>query len=179
MLVYALAAILYSFLLKRWVVVDVLVLALLDTLRRLIGAAAIAVPGSAWLLTFAMFFFLSLAFLKRYAEIERAVRGNHGITTVRAYRVGDRHAIGIFGAASGYLSTLVMALYVDGREIGLLYRHPDWLWGLSPLFLFWITRTWLIGFRGEMEDDPVIFALKDPPTYAVAAAICVCIVLAL
>jgi 4-hydroxybenzoate polyprenyltransferase/phosphoserine phosphatase len=179
MLVYALVAILYSFLLKRWVVVDVLVLALLYTLRLLIGAAAIAVPVSAWLLTFAMFFFLSLAFLKRYAEIERAVRGNHGITTVRAYRVGDRHAIGIFGAASGYLSTLVMALYVDGREIGLLYRHPDWLWGLSPLFLFWITRTWLIGFRGEMEDDPVIFALKDPPTYAVAAAICVCIVLAL
>ncbi|MEO8345150.1 MAG: UbiA family prenyltransferase [Betaproteobacteria bacterium] len=178
-LVYALVAILYSFLLKRWVVVDVMVLALLYTLRLLIGAAAIAVPVSAWLLTFAMFFFLSLALLKRFAEIDRAAQSHGAITSIRGYRVGDRHAIGVFGAVSGYLATLVMALYVDGREIGLLYRHPDWLWGLCPLFLFWITRTWLIGFRGEMDDDPVIFALKEPTTYVVAVAICICMLLAL
>jgi len=163
---YAAAAFAYSLLLKRIAIVDVLVLSMLYTVRLIAGAAAIAVPPSAWLLAFSTFFFLSLALVKRYEEIH-ASRRDTGPGAIRGYVQSDLEVVGISGIASGYLSVLVMALYTNAREITVLYARPEWLWGFCPLLLFWISRLWLHAHRGEMHDDPILFAAKDWSTYLV------------
>jgi 4-hydroxybenzoate polyprenyltransferase len=164
--VYAFAALGYSLWLKRIAIVDVLVLAMLYTVRLIAGAAAISVPMSAWLLAFSMFFFLNLALVKRYEEIHTSRRDN-GPMAIRGYLQPDLEVVGISGIASGYLSVLVMALYTNSREITVLYTHPEWLWGFCPLLLFWISRLWLLAHRGEMHDDPIIFAARDWSSYLV------------
>lgn len=163
---YATAALGYSLWLKRVAVVDVLVLAMLYTVRLIAGAAAIAVPMSAWLLAFSMFFFLSLALVKRYEEIH-ASRRSGGPEAIRGYVLPDLEVVGISGIVSGYLSVLVMALYTNSREVTVLYTRPEWLWGLCPLLLFWISRLWLHAHRGEMHDDPILFAARDWSSYVV------------
>ena len=163
---YAAAALSYSLWLKRVAIVDVLVLAMLYTVRLIAGAAAIAVATTVWLLAFSMFFFLSLALVKRYEEI-RASRRENGPAAIRGYVQSDLEAVGASGIASGYLSVLVMALYTNSREITVLYTHPEWLWGFCPLLLFWISRLWLLAHRGEMHDDPIIFAARDWSSYLV------------
>lgn len=174
---YAAAALGYSLWLKRIAVVDVLLLAALYTVRLIGGAAAIPVPMSTWLLAFSMFFFLSLALLKRYEEISASRRANDA-APVRGYRPSDLEMVAIFGIASGYLAVLVMALYTDSREIAVLYSHPGWLWGFSLLLLYWITRMWLHASRGEMHDDPILFAATDWASYAVVAGLGVFMLLA-
>jgi 4-hydroxybenzoate polyprenyltransferase/phosphoserine phosphatase len=174
---YATAALAYSLWLKHVAVVDVLVLAMLYTVRLIAGAAAIGVPMSAWLLAFCMFFFLSLALVKRYEEIH-ASRQDNGPAAVRGYILADLEVVGISGIASGYMSVLVMALYTDRREISLLYSHPEWLWGFCPLLLFWISRLWLHAHRGEMHDDPILFAAKDWSSYAVLVGLGIFMLLA-
>jgi len=163
---YAFVALGYSLWLKRIAIVDVLILAMLYTVRLIAGAAAISVPMSAWLLAFSMFFFLNLALVKRYEEIH-ASRRDSGPTGIRGYLQADLEVVGISGIASGYLSVLVMALYTNSREITVLYTHPEWLWGFCPLLLFWISRLWLLAHRGEMHDDPIIFAARDWSSYLV------------
>jgi 4-hydroxybenzoate polyprenyltransferase len=175
--VYAAVALGYSLWLKRFAVVDVLLLATLYTVRLIAGAAAIAVPMSTWLLAFSMFFFFSLALLKRFEEIHANRRANDPVP-VRGYRQSDLELVAIFGIASGYLSVLVMALYTDSREIAVLYSHPGWLWGFSPLLLYWISRMWLHASRGEMHDDPILFATTDWSSYAVLAGLGGCMFLA-
>ena len=166
MAAYAAAALAYSLWLKRIAIVDVLVLAMLYTVRLIAGAAAISVPPSAWLLAFSTFFFLSLALVKRYEEIH-ASRRDSGAAAIRGYVQSDLEVVGISGIASGYLSVLVMALYTNAREITVLYTRPEWLWGFCPLLLFWISRLWLHAHRGEMHDDPIVFAARDWSTYLV------------
>ena len=163
---YAAAALAYSLWLKRIAIVDVLVLAMLYTVRLIAGAAAISVSPSAWLLAFSTFFFLSLALVKRYEEIH-ASRRDSGAAAIRGYVQSDLEVVGISGIASGYLSVLVMALYTNAREITVLYTRPEWLWGFCPLLLFWISRLWLHAHRGEMHDDPIVFAARDWSTYLV------------
>lgn len=167
LLVYALLTTAYSLLLKRKLWLDVLTLAALYTLRVLAGAFAIAVPLSEWLIAFAMFVFVSLAALKRYAELgvhgERAMAG-------RAYRDDDRPAVLAFGAAAGVAAVLVMALYVSSDAVRLLYPAPAWLWGLCPLLWYWLARLWTLAHRGELVGDPVLFALRDRASLAVGVA---------
>ena len=174
---YAVVALGYSAWLKRLAVVDVLLLAAMHTMRLIAGAAAIGVPMSSWLLAFSMFFFLSLALVKRFEEID-AQQGSGAGAMVRGYRPSDRDMVAVFGVASGYLSVLVMALYTDSREIAVLYSHPGWLWGFSLLLLYWLSRMWLHASRGEMHDDPILFASRDWPSYAVLAALGACMYLA-
>ena len=174
---YIATALGYSFCLKRFAVIDVLLLAMLYTVRLIAGAAAIAVPMSTWLLAFSMFFFLSLALLKRFEELDANRRANDAVP-VRGYRPSDLELLGVFGIASGYLSVLVMALYTNSREVAVLYSHPGWLWGFSPLLLYWISRMWLHTSRGEMHDDPILFAATDAPSYAVLAGLGACMFLA-
>ncbi|MBI5068442.1 MAG: UbiA family prenyltransferase [Deltaproteobacteria bacterium] len=161
--VYWLATIAYSLGLKRRPVLDVLVLAGLYTARLYAGGAAARVPVSEWLATFSMFLFLSLAFLKRAVELAGAQSQGRG------YRVEDREPVFAMGIASGYLSVLVLALYVSAQDTARLYAHPERLWLLCPLFLYWVSRVWLLARRGELDDDPVIFALRDPASWSVAA----------
>ncbi len=162
--IYLLATTAYSAWLKRLLLTDVVLLALLYLLRIVSGSLAIQVETTPWLLAFSLFFFLNLALVKRYAELliregeEKQVPG-------RGYRLEDRPLIAVFGASSGYLSVLVFALYIQFPSTAELYTHPQWLWLLAPVFIWWISRIWLLAGRGCMTDDPLVFALKDPGSW--------------
>lgn len=152
----------YSLALKRVMALDAITLAALYTLRLIAGAAAFSVPLTFWMLAFSMFMFLSLALVKRYAELREARhRGDQGQARGRGYYPGDLEMISALGAAAGYLSVLVLALYTQDKATVALYRQPQLIWLACPLLLFWTTRTWMLTHRGEMHDDPVVFALKD------------------
>lgn len=151
----------YSLRFKRVVMLDVVVLATLYTSRIVAGTAAIHTKPSFWLLAFSMFLFLSLAMVKRYIELLAAQKAGKINANGRGYDVGDIPLIQSLGAASGYLSVLVLALYIDSPDSRILYHHPHYLWLLCPLLLYWISRTWAIAHRGIMHDDPVVFAVTD------------------
>ncbi|WP_447968958.1 UbiA family prenyltransferase [Nitrospira sp. M1] len=167
---YAVSTTGYSLFFKQVAILDVLILAGLYTLRVLAGGMAIGVSISSWLLAFSMFLFLSLAFTKRYLELQyRKVRHNQGLDR-RAYRGLDKHLLAIMGMISGYLSVLVLALYINSPDVLTLYQHPKTLWLICPLLLYWISRNWLLANRGTLDDDPLILAIKDPHSYLVAIA---------
>ena len=151
----------YSLTLKRRVVIDICVLGVLYTVRIVAGAVAVDIPLSVWLLAFSGFFFLSLAAVKRQAElIDSAERGNLKVSG-RGYHVDDLPIISMIAISAGYVSALVMTLYVSSPAVVELYTRPEALWGVSAILLYWITRTVLIAHRGGMHDDPVVYAAKD------------------
>jgi 4-hydroxybenzoate polyprenyltransferase len=152
----------YSFSFKRHMVIDVITLAALYTLRIIAGTFAFAVMLTFWMLAFSMFIFLSLALVKRYAELREARSlGKTEKTYGRGYYPDDLEMIASLGAASGYLSVMVLALYIQDPATIVLYHYPQLIWLACPLLLFWISRIWFITHRGEMNDDPVVFAVKD------------------
>lgn len=154
----------YSFDLKRRPLVDVFSLASLYTLRIIAGAVAASVVLSPWLLGFSVFIFLSLAIVKRVAELH-SVR-ERGLSDIagRGYRLDDLIMLEMLGVAAGYASVVVLSLYVSAPESRALYVHHQLLWLFAPLVLFWISRVWLLTHRGEMHDDPIVFAMKDAPS---------------
>lgn len=166
---YAATTLAYSLLLKRIVLVDVVVLAALYTLRIVAGAVAIPVEASGWFLAFAMCLFLSLALVKRYAEVHRIAASAQQNVAGRGYRAAHLAWIGGFGAVAAGTSLLVLALYVDSTKSAALYRQPHWLWLLLPLLGAWLWRVWSLARRGRMHEDPVVFALTDVPSLAVLA----------
>ena len=168
LVVYVLATTAYSFFLKRIVLVDVLVLALLYVLRVEAGAEAAGVVVSPWLLAFSLFMFTSLAFLKRYTELRLTIEHEGRIVSGRGYHVGDADFVLALGPATGLLAVLIFTLYLNGPEVQNLYLHPLRLWGVVPLLVYWISYVWLASFRGRMHDDPIIFAVRDGISYAVA-----------
>ena len=151
----------YSTILKRFLLVDAVALAGLYTLRIIGGAGAATVALSFWLLLFSVFLFLSLAFVKRYAELDSLRRRQKLQALGRGYRVEDLQVLQSFGTASGYLSVLVLALYINSPEIEPLYHRPKAIWMLCVLLLYWISRVWMTAHRGGMHDDPVVYALRD------------------
>ena len=159
----------YSLVLKRVPVLDVIVLAGLYAVRLLAGAVATNVAISAWLLAFALFFFLSLAYVKRYTELTMLRERGEGGTARRGYEVPDLELVRSVGPASGYLSVLVLALYTSNESVRSLYPHAQFLWLLGPVLLYWISRVWLLAHRGLMHDDPIVFAVKDRTSYVVGA----------
>jgi 4-hydroxybenzoate polyprenyltransferase/phosphoglycolate phosphatase-like HAD superfamily hydrolase len=161
LLVYLVLTKAYTFFLKSIPLLDCLTLAGLYTLRVVAGGAAAAQPVSFWLLAFCLFLFLSLAFVKRYSElVAMAARGKmsaHG----RGYVAEDRQLLQSFGVSAGFASALVLALYLNSEAVLQLYTHPDRLWFTLPALLFWISWMWLLASRGQMHDDPVIFAVRN------------------
>ena len=151
----------YSFALKRVAMLDTIVLAALYTIRIIAGTVALRIGASFWLLAFSMFLFLSLAMIKRYTELRTLLQSGDNRSTGRGYAVDDLPLVQSLGGASGYLAVLVLALYINSTASEALYRHPVVLWLLCPLLLYWISRAWLIAHRGDMHDDPVVFALSD------------------
>jgi 4-hydroxybenzoate polyprenyltransferase/phosphoserine phosphatase len=151
----------YSLHLKRRVVIDICVLAGLYTMRIVAGGVATAIPLSIWLLAFSVFFFLALAAVKRQAElIDSAERGNLKASG-RGYHADDLPIISMIAIGAGYVSVLVMILYVNSPAVVELYARPEALWGVCAVLLYWITRTVLVAHRGGMHDDPVVYAAKD------------------
>ena len=168
---YVAATMAYSMWVKRLVLLDVFTLAGLYTVRMLAGAAAIPVPVSHWLLVFALFMFLSLALAKRYAELSALARRDGVSTPGRGYRTSDRTLVGAMGIASGELSVLVFALYVTSSDVHGLYSRPALLWLACPMLLYWVTRVWLVAYRDELHEDPLVFALRDRSSMVIAAAV--------
>jgi 4-hydroxybenzoate polyprenyltransferase len=161
----------YCFWLKGEVIADVLVLAGLYTTRIVAGGVAGGVAVSEWLLAFAMFFFTSLAFLKRYAELGDTGKGGRAGLLGRGYIVTDLGLIESIGASSGCLAVLVFALYTSSADVSKLYARPKVLWLIGPLLLYWLGRVWFMARRGNLGDDPVLFALKDRVSLLLGALI--------
>jgi 4-hydroxybenzoate polyprenyltransferase len=169
LLAYLVLATAYSAVLKRHALVDVLVLAGLYTVRVAAGAFAIGVPLSFWLLAFSVFVFFSIALLKRCTELHVQQQRRHDQAAGRDYRVADLVYLRGMGMASGYLAVLVFALFINSPEVAERYAQPQLLWLSCPVLLYWVSRIWLKEGRGEMHDDPLIFALRDRPSHAVLA----------
>jgi 4-hydroxybenzoate polyprenyltransferase len=154
------------------VLVDVITLAGLYTIRIIAGTMALSLELSFWLLAFSMFVFLSLAIVKRYSELLELKNRSDGVTiSSRGYLVSDLELLTSLGGSSGYIAVLVLALYVHSQEIAGLYAQPELLWLCCPLFLFWISRVWVIAHRGLMHDDPIVWAIKDRGSYAIGSMI--------
>jgi 4-hydroxybenzoate polyprenyltransferase len=159
--IYIATTLLYSTLLKEYVLIDVFVLAALYTIRVIGGAAAIAVVPSFWLLAFSMAFFFSLALVKRCSELA-VLRGRgqlvaHG----RDYQTTDYDVLQATGVASGMAAVVIFALYIRSPDIADAYRHPEALWLLCGTITYWICRMWIKTARGEMHDDPLVYSAKD------------------
>ena len=151
----------YSLHLKDVVMLDVLVLATAYSLRVLAGGLAVQVPPSTWLLAFCVFLFFSLALIKRYAELVtmRAVVGSKA--KARSYLLEDGELLAALGGASGYLSVVVLALYITSDMVRDLYSRHELIWLVCLLLMYWISHLWLMAHRGRMLDDPLVFALRD------------------
>ncbi len=151
----------YSLSLKRLVIVDCIVLAILYTLRIIAGAAAAGIVLSFWLIAFSAFLFLSLAFVKRHAELGVQARSGRERAHGRGYLTSDAPLVQSLGVMSGYASVVVFALYLNSDAVVRLYRSPELIWCAVPVLLFWISWIWMKTHRGEMHDDPLLFALRD------------------
>lgn len=160
--VYYFLTLIYSFKLKRVIMLDTIMLAVLYTMRIVAGTVLISVEFSFWLLAFSMFIFLSLALVKRYTELVMMKASGMLKTIGRGYHADDDIMIASLGAASGYIAVMVFALYVDSKAVAGLYATPPILWLACPILLYWISRVWILAHRGEMDDDPIVFAVKDP-----------------
>lgn len=160
----------YSLGLKRLVLIDCLTLALLYTLRIVAGAAAAGIPLSFWLLAFSAFMFLSLAFVKRYAELDVHAQQGREQAHGRGYLISDAPLVQGLGIVSGYASALVLALYLNSETVVQLYHTPELIWCAVPVHLFWISWVWLKTHRGQMHDDPLLFALRDKASLLAGAA---------
>ena len=169
---YLVATLAYSLALKRVASLDVILLAGLYTLRIIAGAFATGIQLSFWLLAFSMFIFLSLALVKRVAELvevrkrEATTHASEGKLRGREYATEDIDVLQSLGSSSGYLAVLVLALYINSEEVFTLYRGPEFLWLIAPLLLLWVTRLWVVTARGYMDEDPIFYAVKDPETWA-------------
>lgn len=151
----------YSLLLKRQPVLDIVTLAALYAIRIVAGGAATGIELSVWLLAFSIFFFFSLAAVKRQAELVDGLASGRDQAAGRGYRVDDLPLVAMMATASGYVSVMIMALYVNSPAVTVLYSRPEMLWGICGVLLYWISRMVFITHRGQMHDDPVVFAARD------------------
>ena len=158
---YFIATLAYSVKLKRHTMIDICMLATLFTLRIIAGGVAIGVALSVWLLAVSMFMFFALAAVKRLAELTDVQASGRAVTR-RGYRVEDRSVLSQMAVSSGYLSVLVLALYIDEPVVQEKFGAPWMLWAVCPLLIFWISRMVMVAARGEMHDDPLVWALETP-----------------
>lgn len=176
--VYLVLTFSYSLVLKRQLLLDVIVLAGLYTLRVIGGAQAVEIELTPWLLAFSLFIFLSLAFAKRYSEIQLMASRQESHVRGRAYQVDDLELVAMLGSTSGYLSVLVLCLYINSDHVRGLYQRVEGLWFLVPILLYWVSRIWFLAKRGELPGDPVAFAVRDRVSWISGALMALVILLA-
>jgi 4-hydroxybenzoate polyprenyltransferase len=158
---YAVTTTAYTFFLKRKLLVDVFALAGLYTVRIVAGSAATDTELSFWLLSFSIFFFLSLALVKRYVELHEYEGGEGQQVPGRGYMADDYEMVGQAGVASAFTAALVLALYIHSKEMMEMYQEPWALWPLCPLVLYMLLRIWMLARRGMLHEDPVVFIMRD------------------
>ncbi len=179
LLVYAAMTTLYSFKLKQHVIVDVILLAMLYTIRIIGGSAATHISPSFWLLAFAMFLFFSLALVKRHSEVAPLLAKDEGGQIAgRGYVAADLPVLMALGVASGMNAVLVLALYLDSDAVRAIYPSNRPILIAPALVLYWIGRLWMKTQRGEVHDDPVVFAAKDWQTLVILAVLAALFLLA-
>jgi 4-hydroxybenzoate polyprenyltransferase len=161
LLLYLVTTLAYSFALKRIVLIDVVILSSLYTIRMLAGAAATRTLISPWLAAFSVFLFLSLAMVKRFSELQNLHARGVNPANGRGYLLSDTEQLRSFGTSSAYASIVIFALYINGHDVAALYHHASRMWLITPLLILWISRVWLLASRGLLDEDPVVFALKD------------------
>ena len=154
----------YSIWLKRTLLVDVFVLAGLYSFRIVVGHIVTGVVFSEWLLSFAFLLFLSLGFSKRMTELSHA-QASGRVIHGRGYRVSDLLSVNLFGVCSAFLAAVVFLLYLQSDKVKMLYQQPALLWLLCPVLLYWLSRIWLLSARGSVQEDPVLFVLRDHVSY--------------
>lgn len=158
---YYVTTLAYSFYLKRRLVIDICVLAGLYTFRIIAGAAATSIPLSVWILAFSVFFFLSLAAVKRQAELVDSIARGKVEADGRGYMTGDLPIVVNMAISAAYVSVLVFALYLNSPAVSQLYATPAVMWGICLVLLYWLTRMVMVTHRGLMHDDPIVYAVKD------------------
>ena len=159
LITYFLLSLFYSLYLKKIVLLDCFLLSIFYTIRIFAGGELVNIMPSFWLITFSIFLFLSLAFLKRYSEI--SLMQNKQRVLGRNYYGSDKSLIKMLGINSGYISILVLVLYLNSDTVFKLYQSPEWIWPGVVLFLFWINWIWLKAHRNQINQDPIVFAIKD------------------
>lgn len=174
---YTLTTLVYSLIIKRIAIIDVVVLSMLYVLRLFAGGVVTEVPVSQWLISFSLFTFTSLACLKRFSEL-RQMKKEDGAIHGRGYKAGDLEAIAQFGSCSAYLAVFVIVFYINSKEVVALYSNAHILWFLCPLIMYWFMRIWIMAHRGRVHEDPVVFALRDRVSYLVAALTAVLLIMA-
>ncbi len=177
--VYFFLTISYSLFFKKLLVLDIIFLASLYAVRILAGGMATALEVTPWLLAFSVFMFFSLACIKRYSELIQLYKRDLKETPGRAYTTDDIQTISIFGISSGFIAVLVLALYINGGHVATLYSKPEALWLICPAILYWVSRVWILASRGEVDEDPIIFALKDKTSYVTALVALILIYIAI
>ncbi len=177
LLIYFSVTCVYSWALKRMMLLDCLTLAWLYTLRIVAGAAAAGLVLTFWLLAFSVFLFLSLAFVKRYAELGAQQLNGKQKAHGRGYYTSDAPMIQTMGIISGYVAVLVLALYFNSDVVAKLYHTPEYIWGAVPVMLFWVSWMWMQAHRGLMHDDPLVFAVKDKGSLAAGVIFVIVLVL--
>jgi len=178
--IYLVTTLAYSLRLKRAVLVDVIVLSGLYTIRILAGSAATGVAVSTWLGGFSIFFFLSLAFVKRFAELESLRERGGASPKGRGYHVSDIEQLRSFGSASAYASVVVLTLYIsDITAAAQLYQHTTRLWLLVPVLLLWLSRLWLLASRGQLDEDPVVYAITDKRSLLLGLCVIIIVLISL
>jgi len=167
LIIYAIISASYSFKLKQVVLLDVSLLAVLYTLRIIAGTFAVSLDLSYWLIVFSIFIFTSLAMVKRVSELYNLKIQGKEEAGGRGYTIQDHEIMSALGSASGFVSVLVLALYIHDPLTAERYRHPEWLWIIVPSILYWVGRVWIIAHRGQMNEDPVVFAVRDKVSYLI------------
>ncbi len=152
----------YSWLLKEFVLIDVLTLSFLYTLRILAGSVAIAVSTSSWLLAFSVFIFLSLALMKRCSELVSLGGNGKEAARGRDYRVADLVVLWPLGVGTALSAVVVFGLFISSPDVQSRYATPQSLWLVPFGLMYWLARLWIKTSRGEMTDDPMIFAISNP-----------------
>jgi len=179
LLLYLGSTLFYSLYLKRIALVDVVILSGLYTLRLLAGGAATDTLISHWLAGFAIFLFLSLAIVKRFAELENLRLSGAQLKNGRGYLMSDIEQIRAFGTASAFAAVVVFANYISSQDVTILYHHPRRLWLIVPFMVLWLCRVWLLASRGELDEDPVAFALTDAASLVMGIAVAAFVLLAM
>ncbi len=173
LLFYLACTLYYSFFLKRRMILDVCTIAGLHTLRIIAGMLAVGASWSFWLLAFSMFVFFSLAMAKRVSELTNLRDAGLEPASGRGYRIMDLPMLNTIGVSSGFISVLVVALFINSEKVASTYSQPILLWLLCPLLMYWIGRVWIITARGELHEDPIVFAVRDRVSIAVVTALAV------
>ncbi len=178
LLAYLVITLCYSLFFKKVAMLDVCLIAALHTLRVVAGTLAIQAVWSFWLLAFSMFIFFSLALAKRVAELFNLQKADKEKTLGRDYRVSDLPVLIATGVSTGYLSVLIVALYINSDKVRIMYSVPEALWLVCPILMFWIGRIWMKTSRGEMHEDPIIFALRDRVSLDIGGLVAVVVIAA-